>query len=407
MSFKSFLTCAVFFMAGFSSVSANRRSVTDTTNLGLPKGFKATVFVDGFGGARHIVVTKQGGVYVKLSRLKDGKGIYYLKDTDGDGKPDIQKGFGNYPGTGIFIKGNFLYASSNSEVFRYKLNAQGEVINPDSPEKIITGLVDHNRDNSKSIVVDNNSNIYVNVGSYNNACIIEPKATSAPMPCPLLDSLGGIWQFKTDKLNQTQKDGVRYGTGFKNTVGIDWNTRTNSLFILPHGRDGLDQYPQFFSKEQNGLLPAETLFEVKKGANGGWPYTYYDHKLKKHMLSPEYGGDGKKTASVKAQAPTAAFPAHLAPNGLLFYTGSMFPARYRNGAFIAFHGNSAELKKGFFVGFVPFSGNKASGELEVFADNFTTANNPHRPCGLAQAPDGSLYVTDDTKGTIYHIKYGQ
>lgn len=406
MSLKTIAT-ACLLIAGLQTATAHETSTKDTTNLGLPKGFKASVFVEGFGGARHIVVTKQGGVYVKLSRLKDGKGIYYLKDNNGDGVPDVTKGFGTFPGTGIFIKGNYLYASSNSEVFRYTLNAQGEVTNPDAPEKLISGLADHNRDNSKSIVVDNNQNLYVNVGSYNNACVLEPKGTTAPNPCPLLDSVGGIWVFKANKLNQTFKDGVKYGTGYKNTVGLDWNTKTNSLFVIPHGRDGLDAFPQFFTKEQNTLLPAEAMFEVKKGTNGGWPYTYYDHKQKKHILAPEYGGDGKKPATVNAQSPTIAFPAHLAPNGLLFYSGTSFPAKYRNGAFIAFHGNSAELKKGFFVGFVPFTGNKAAGELEVFADNFTTTNNPHRPCGLAQAPDGSLYVTDDTKGTIYHIQYGK
>jgi glucose/arabinose dehydrogenase len=108
---------------------------------------------------------------------------------------------------------------------------------------------------------------------------------------------------------------------------------------------------------------------------------------------------------MKAQQPAYTFPAHLAPNGLLFYTGSAFPAKYRNGAFVAFHGNSAELKKGYLVGFVPFQHNKPSGKWEVFADNFTLPNNPHRPCGIAEGPDGSIYVTDDTKGTIYRISY--
>jgi glucose/arabinose dehydrogenase len=376
-------------------------------SLVLPKGFRATIIAEGYPGARHIAVTKQGGIYIKLSRLKDGKGIFYLKDTNGDGVIDVEKGFGNYAGTGIYLKNDYLYASSNEEVFRYKLNASGEVINPDQPEKIITGLVNHNRDNAKSIVVDDNANIYVNVGSYNNACVIDEKSKSAPTPCPLLDSVGGIWQFKTNKLNQQISVSTRYATGFKNNVGIGWNRKTNSLFIVQHGRDGLDAYPQYFSKEQNLLLPSEGMYELHKGSDGGWPYSYYDHTQKKSILAPEYGGDGKKPATHKAQTPTVAFPAHLAPNGLLFYTGTAFPAKYKNGAFVAFHGNSAELKKGYMVGFVPFQNNKPAGKWEIFADNFTSPNNPHRPCGLAEAPDGSLYVTDDTKGTIYRIQYSK
>ena len=113
------------------------------TNIQLPAGFTAVVIATGLESARHLVVTKQGGIYVKLSRLKDGKGIYYLKDTNGDGIIDTQTGFGDYPGTGILIKNGYLYASSNDDVYRYRMNDKGEVINPNTPEKIITGLVNH------------------------------------------------------------------------------------------------------------------------------------------------------------------------------------------------------------------------------------------------------------------------
>lgn len=376
--------------------------------LKLPPRFTATIVAEGLEGARHIAVNKQGNLYVKLSKLKDGKGIIYLKDTNGDGKFDEQTAFGDYTGTGIFIRKNYLYASSNDDVYRYKLNNNGEVINPDKPEKIIAGLVNRNRDNSKSIAVDNSNNIYVNVGSYMNACLVDPDSKQAPYPCPLLDSVGGIWQFKANKLNQQYKDAVHYATGFKNVVGLDWNSKTNSLFIMQHGRDQLhDLYPDYFTAEQSNLLPAETMYEIHKDSNGGWPYVYYDQFQHKKILSPEYGGDGRKTGGKNAQNPLFAFPAHLAPNGLLFYTGNKFPAKYKNGAFIAFHGKSPELQKGYLVAFVPFKNGKPSGKWEVFADNFTIDQDQHKPCGLAQATDGSIFVSDDAKGTIYRIKYNK
>jgi glucose/arabinose dehydrogenase len=108
-----------------------------------------------------------------------------------------------------------------------------------------------------------------------------------------------------------------------------------------------------------------------------------------------------------------AFPAHWAPNGLLFYAGTQFPERYRGGAFIAFHGswNRAPLPQGGYnVVYVPFVGNVSSGEWEVFADGFAGAdmsprNAEHRPVGLAEGPDGSLYVSDDAGGRIYKIYY--
>ena len=223
---------------------------TAAQSLQLPPGFTATIVAEGLGGARHIAINKQGGVYVKLSRLKDGKGIIYLKGNK-DGKYSQQLAFGDYPGTGIFIKGNYLYASSNDDVYRYQLDKNGEVLKPNKPEKIITGLVNRMRDNSKSIVVDNNNHIYVNAGSYINSCLIDPQSRVAPNPCPLLDSVAGIWQFSTSKLHQQYKDAVHYATGFKNVVGLDWNTQTNSLFIMQHGRGDLDAlYPALYTKEQ-------------------------------------------------------------------------------------------------------------------------------------------------------------
>ena len=375
--------------------------------LQLPPGFTATVIAEGMGAPRHIAITRQGGVYLKLARLKDGKGIIYLRP-DKNGKFIQQAAFGDYPGTGICIKGNFLYASSNEDVFRYPLDKNGEVLHADNPDKIITGLVNRKIDNSKSIVADNNNHIYVNAGSYINSCLLDPQSKKAPNPCPLLDSVGGIWQFSANKLNQQYKDAVHYATGLKNVVGLDWNAATNSLFVMHHGRGDLDGlYPQLYTREQGSFLPAETMYEIKKGADAGWPYEYYDPFLHKRILAPEYGGDGKKPSTHKSIEPAMAFPAHLGPNAILFYTGNLFPARYRNGAFIAFHSKSPELQKGYLVAFVPFKNGKPSGKWEIFADNFLINKDQHKPCGLAQAPDGAIFITDDSNGSVYRIAYGK
>ncbi len=410
--FKSGLIIACFtltqyaFAQTINSSAATKTETSASTQIMLPPGFTATIISEGLVGARHLAANKQEGLYVKLSKLKGGKGIIYLKNLNG--KFVEQAAFGDYPGTGIYIKNDYLYASSNDDVYRYKLDNNGEVINPDEPEKIIVGLVNRNRDNSKSIAVDNNDNIYVNVGSYLGSCLVDPLSKQAPNPCPLLDSVGGIWQFKINKLNQQYKDAVHYATGFKNVVGLDWNSNTKSLFVMQHGRDQLhDLYPEYFTAEQSGLLPAETMYEVRKGSDGGWPYVYYDQFQHKKILSPEYGGDGKKTSKENALDPIVAFPAHLAPNGLLFYTGNSFPKRYQNGAFIAFHAKSPELQKGYIVAFVPFKNGKPSGNWEIFADNFLTDKDQHKPCGLAQGQDGSIYVSDDAKGTIYRIRYNK
>jgi glucose/arabinose dehydrogenase len=388
-----------------------------SAKLKLPAGFHASIIADKVGSARHVAVTPQGDVYIKLLTAH-GKGIIELHPSGG--QADITNGFGNYDGTGIYIKDGYLYASSNAEIFRYKLDDKGQVIDPDKPECIVTGLLDRREHNSKSIVLDNDGNIYVNIGAYSNSCQEDDRQPGSigKKGCPILDSAGGIWQFRADKLNQTYADGVRYATGLRNVVGLDWNQQLNELFVMMHGRDQLhDLFPAMYTTKQSALLPAECLYALKKGDNAGWPYIYYDQLQHKKILAPEYGGDGKKTGMDNAIDPVVAFPGHLAPDGLLFYTGTMFPARYKNGAFIAFHGSwnrAPEPQAGYFVVFQPFKNGKPFGKWEVFADGFAgtpqqvaSGRADHRPCGLAQGSDGALYVTDDAKGAVYKITYSK
>jgi glucose/arabinose dehydrogenase len=408
----------VFFAFLFISRANDSTIVIKNAGLKLPAGFSASLFLDSTSKARHIVVAKEGVIFVKIDKLIDGKGILRLKDSNGDGKADEIKSFGNYRGTGITIKDNYLYASSNEEVYRYKLDEKADVINPDAPERIIKGLVNGRQHNTKSIVLDDKGNIYVNIGSPSNSCqeVDRGKGSPGRNPCTILDSAGGIWQFKADKPDQSYGEGIKYATGLRNVMGLDWNYQVNELYVVQHGRDQLDMFPEYFTAQQNAVIPAEELFLVKKGANCGWPYCYFDVQQNKKILAPEYGGDGKKTDRCAGMTqPIVAFPAHMAPNALLFYTGNMFPAKYKNGAFVAFHGSwnrSPEKQEGYYVAFVPFKNGQPNGPWEVFADGFSgveTVMSPrqaqHRPCGLAQGPDGALYVSDDVKGTIYKIAY--
>ncbi len=414
----SVLLLFVSFTAVFNASAQTVKPDALNAGLKLPKGFSAIKAAEGLGNARHIAIAANGDIFVKLEKLKNGKGIYLLHDANNDGRAEQMTGFGNYIGTGMYLKDGYLYASSNEEVYRYKLGADNKPLDADNPEKVVTGLLSRNEHESKSITVDNDGNIYVNIGAYSNSCQEEDRATGSmgKNPCTILDSAGGIWQFKADKSNQTYGDGVHYASGLRNVVGLDWNMQTNSLFVMQHGRDQLhDIFPDLFTEKQSAELPAECMYELHNGSNCGWPYMYYDEIQHKKILAPEYGGDGKKEGGEDAQNPVVAFPGHMAPNGLLFYTGNMFPEKYKNGAFIAFHGSwnrSPEPQKGYFVAFVPFKDGKPSGDWEIFADNFAGGEQfmqpskaKHRPCGLAQGPDGSLYVSDDSGGTIYRIMY--
>lgn len=398
--------------AGDTTVISKRKPADVV--ITLPQGFKSVKVATDLGRARHLAVAANGDVFVKLDKLKNGKGIIRLH-ANGSGKPDIETGYGDFTGTGIAIKNGYIYASTNSEVFRYRLNEKTGVIDEASKQKIVTGLWDKHEHEAKAITLDNDGNLYVNIGAPSNCCQVEDRVKGSPSkdPCPILDSAGGIWQFKADKLNQSYAEGTRYATGLRNVVGLFWNTEVNDLYVMQHGRDQLFQFfPELFDQKAGAENPAEEMFRVKKGSDCGWPYCYFDNDKKEKLLNPEYGGDRNKAGRCEDKTKSILqFPGHLAPNGLLFYTGSTFPAKYKNGAFIAFHGSwnrAPEPQAGYFVVFVPFKDGMPSGKWEVFADGFAGANinrATYRPCGLAQGIDGSLFVSDDNNGTVWKISY--
>jgi len=392
---------------------------TDNAGLTLPDGFSARIFADNLGSGRHIVVNGNGDLYLALRSLNKGNGIVALRDADKDGKAEVVKYFGKSITTGIDIYNGFLYYSNFKEVMRVPLKPD-ELVPSGDPVVIATGFPSQNQHQDKTFALDGSGNLYVNVGAPSNACqqVDRTPGSAGKDPCPQLERHAGIWKFKADAPGQDQvKNGHRYASGIRNSVAISWNTSNNKLYVVQHGRDQLSQfYPDLYTVEQGAELPAEEFFAIEDGDFFGWPYCYYDQFKKQKLLAPEYGGDTRATGRCdEAKAPIMAFPGHIAPNDLLFYTGSMFPDRYRNGAFIAFHGswNRAPLEqKGYFVAFVPFKDGMPSGDMEIFAEGFPGVkvvdndnDAAYRPTGLAQAPDGSLYVSDSMEGRIWHISY--
>ncbi len=392
----------------------------DNGGIKLAKGFGALTVADSVGKARHLAVAPNGDVLVKLGKLQQDGGIALLKDTNKDGKADKTTYFGNYAGTGLEISNGYLYASSDSSVYRYKLAADGSVAAGAKPETIVTGLEFYREHGSKSLALDDKGKLYVNFGAPSNACQEKNRVTGSKGmdPCPILEWHAGIWQFDSAKPNQTQKDGIRYATGTRNIVGLTWNKQANELYAMQHGRDDLARlFPELYTTQQSAELPGEEFLLIKKGSDFGWPYCYYDWQQKKKVLGPEYGGDGGKQVGrcEDKVKPIMAFPGHWAPNDVLFYTGNQFPAKYKNGAFICFHGswNRTPLKQGgYFVAFVPFKDGKPAGDYEVFAEGFAggadimnPADAQHRPMGLAQGADGSLYISDSVKGKIWRVMH--
>lgn len=400
-------------------VQESRPNFVNDGGLDLLQNFSATVVIDStYRSARHIAVNDNGDIYLKIDSDK-GYGIVALRDTTGDAKADVRQEFAGFGGTGMGIHEGYLYASSNEEVFRFKLNDH-ELLPDTVAETMITGFPEQNEHASKSFTFDNGGNIYVNVGAPSNACMEKHRtAGSKGMdPCPQLTWQASIWQFSANTPGQTQQqDGHQYCWGTRNCVALDWNSNTNSLYAAMHGRDQLSMFwPDLYDDKQNAELPGEEFIQISDGDDFGWPFCYFDPLQDKKVTAPEYGGDGVEVGRcADKKSPLIAFPAHMAPNDLLFYQGDLFPPKYRNGAFIAFHGSwnrAPEPQKGYFVVFVPFANGAPSGEWEIFADGFAKTeviNGPrdaqHRPVGLAEGPDGSLYISDSVKGKIWRITY--
>lgn len=392
----------------------------DPNNAGLklPAGFGAIITADNLGKARHIAVNNNGDLYVKLRNIPaDGNGIIALRDNDGNGIMDEQKGFMPYGGTGMAIYDGHLYCSSDSNIYRYKFD--DNLVPSSNMELIATGFPKQGPHATKPMTFDGNGNMYVAVGAPVNAGEEEAfTVRSAGIdPTPYTERQAGIWRFDANTQNQQHEEAHHYAIGLRNGLALDWDFSTNALYAVNHGRDQLQGFwPEIYTLEQNADLPAEQFVRVNDGQDYGWPYCYFDHFQNKQMLGPEFGGDGTVTGRCEdIEPPLLSLPAHTAPNDLLFYTGDLFPERYKNGAFVALHGswNRAPYPQmGYSIVFIPFMDGKPTGEIEDFATGFAGAEKvsapneaKHRPTGLAQGPDGSLFISDSVKGTIWRIYY--
>lgn len=390
------------------------------SDITLPDGFKAEIFADGVGFARHIAARPYGengqDLYVALRRQKDGHGIAALRDHDGDGVVDEQAYFGDVQGTGIEIAHGHLYFGTNLEVLRVPL---GEDLIPEGDfEVIATGFPEQRQHAAKTLAFDGNGGLYVNVGAPSNACQERARTKGSPglSPCPQLEQQAGIWKFDAEQPGQLQKDAIRYAAGIRNAVALDWDKSSDALYFAQHGRDQLSQlFPEFYDDRDNAENPAEEFHRASNGSNHGWPYSYYDVEQGLRLQAPEYGGDGKMEAKDDFVSPLVAFPGHWGPNDMIFYHHEAFPQKYTSGAFIAFHGswNRAPLAQGGYnVVFVPMKNGEVAGDWEIFADGFKGAEvlkSPRdavaRPMGLAVGRDGSLFIADSLKGKIWKVTY--
>jgi glucose/arabinose dehydrogenase len=418
--------------------TSNTACARDNGGITLPPGFCATIFADTIGHARHITVNANGDVYVNTwsgqyfnTPAHPGGFIVALRDTNRDGVADLVQRIGpdsahgkSGGGTGIALYKGFVYAEQfgpgSAKIVRYPIS-QDSLGTSAAPETILSGLPTTGDHPMHPFVISGAGDLYVDLGTATNSCQPQNRVAGIPgrKPCVELQTRGGIWRYDANKTNQRFSAAERYATGIRNAEGLAFDA-SGQLYSTQHGRDQLyDNWPKLYTADQGQTLPAEEFIKVQKGGDYGWPYCYFDGTQQKLMLAPEYGGDGKTVGECASKiAPVAFFGAHWAPNDATFYNGNAFPAHYRGGAFIAFHGSwnrAPGPQQGYNVVFVPFSGGNAVGAstFEVFASGFpgvqlapdTNDKSAHRPSGLAVGPDGALYITDDKAGRVWKVVY--
>jgi glucose/arabinose dehydrogenase len=338
-------------------------------SLKLPAGFRLSVFAEGLGKPRILVAAPDGTVYV--SRREPGD-CWMLRDTDGDGRADVRKRVAQKKDLhGLALRGNRLYLATIKEVYVADRRADGTL----GPlRQIMANLPDGGQHPNRTLAFGPDGKLYLSVGSTCNACR-EPNAESATMLVAEPDG----------------RDRRVFASGLRNTIGFAWHPVTRAFWGADHGIDWLGDNEQ-----------PEELNLLQKGQRYGWPYVYADGKINPADDPPApYTSEQWRAMS---RVPQLLFTAHSAPMQLLFYTGGMFPADYRNDALLTMHGSwNRQPPSGYEILRVRFQDGKPVSS-EPFLTGFLTPEGQFgRPVGLAQLPDGSVLFSDDDHGRVYRL----
>ena len=407
------IKAAVVLLAAAATPGAR---AAEPDGLILPPGFHASVVASGIKGLRHLAVRPDGDLYAS-TRGAEGSGIVAIH-LDRDRRMASSQSFGSVAGgTGLRLYDGWLYASSPTAIYRFRL-APGMLVPAAAPELVVDGLPAKGFSN-RVLAFDARGGLFVGVGGGGNICADETPG-SAPVgrrPCPDLATRAGVWRFAADRPGQHfPADGERYVTGLRDIDALDWRAG-DALYGVTHGRNGTAAtWPQRVTSADEDAI-GEDMYRFAKGDDLGWPYTYYDSVRRRRVDAPEYGDAPPAAPAGGYTTPLLSLPAHAAPLDMLFYRGRAFPPAYRGGAFVALHGglgpDTAEGRSGYSVAFVPFGKAGPSATWATFADGFagatpasrTVKRAAYRPVGLAEAPDGALYVADSVQGRIWRITY--
>lgn len=341
-----------------------------SAKLRLPPGFRIDVYSKDVPNARAMALGPRGTLFV--GSRDDGR-VYAVVDQNGDHVADkvheIARGL-KMP-AGVDVRDGALYVSAVDRVLRFD-DIENRLDNPPAPVVVSDAFPDDEDHGWKFMRFGPDGMLYVPVGAPCNICLKDDERYASIM-----------------RMNPDGSGLEVYAHGIRNTVGFDWHPTTRALWFTENGRDWLgDENP-----------PDELNRAPDKGMHFGYPFCHAGT-----VADPEYGA---QRACNEFVPPMQVLGPHVAALGMRFYTGTMFPEKYRNAIFIAEHGSWNRSKPiGYRVTVVELDENGAPRSYQPFIEGWLGKDEAWgRPVDVLVMPDGALLVSDDRAGWIYRVTY--
>ncbi|MCZ6501731.1 MAG: PQQ-dependent sugar dehydrogenase [Gammaproteobacteria bacterium] len=341
--------------------------------LNLPAGFSISVFAE-VDNARQMTRSENGVIYVGSRRAGN---VYAVIDEDGDYRADKVLTIDNKLNlpSGLAMKGKDLYVGAVNRILRYR-DIDLHVASPPEPEVVIDSLPDKRHHGWKFIDFGPDGYLYIPVGAPCNLCLSDDKRFASILRTNL--------SFENPALEI-------FAQGIRNSVGFDWHPVTHELWFTDNGRDHMG----------DNIPPCELNHAPKAGLHFGYPF-FHGNSIR----DPEFGSNKN---SNDYEQPALTLDPHVAPLGMMFYSGQQFPERFRNQILIPEHGSWNRSKAAGHTGYrITLAHQAENGSLsyETFIDGWLDNNKSWgRPVHILQLPDGSILVSDDSADVIYRVTY--
>jgi len=341
------------------------------SRLKMASGFTASIYAPDLEGARGMALSPDGVLYA--CQMDDGR-VVALLDPGNSGvsteTKTVIEGL-HHPHSLAFYQGS-LYVGEVDRVSRFTL--RGRRLSREDGQTVVE-LPGGGGHSTRTILFGSDHKLYISIGSSCNACEETDERRATICRC--------------------EPDGTRFeifARGLRNAVGMTFRPGTQSLWASCNGRDMIGDD-----------LPPECIYQVEQGKDYGWPYSYTLHG--KIVPDPDLGKKGIRQTGL----PAFEYQAHCAPLGIAFYSGAVFPEKYKNGIFVCFHGSwNRSIPVGYKVVFFPFvgkGGKKVGPGQDFLGFRLKNGEKVGRPVDILTGPRGELFISDDYGGRIFKVVY--